>query len=208
MLQNCSIDPGTLDLLNSLMAFESLKNFSLVGGTNLALRFGHRLSVDIDLFSNQEFDNIELANLLKEKFQHLEFGNVLNKIGLFCYINSIKVDFVRHHYFNLIGDIEEIDGVRMFSLRDVAAMKIFAMLKRPRKKDHWDIAEILKYMSLEEMIDAYFQKYPDKIILISIPRALTYTEDVEDDIDPVSLNGTTWDDIKSFIAQKVEEFLR
>jgi len=194
--------------LNSLMAFESLKNFSLVGGTNLALRFGHRLSVDIDLFSNQEFDNYELANLLKEKFQHLEFGNVLNKIGLFCYINSIKVDFVRHHYFNLIGDIEEIDGVRMFSLRDVAAMKIFAMLKRPRKKDHWDIAEILKYMSLEEMIDAYFQKYPDKIILISIPRALTYTEDVEDDIDPVSLNGTTWDDIKSFIAQKVEEFLR
>ncbi len=208
MLQNRSIEPGTLALLNSLMDFEPLKNFSLVGGTNLALRFGHRLSIDIDLFSHQEFDNYELANRLKEKFLQLQLGNVHNKIGLFCYINGIKVDFVRHHYFKLIGDIEEINGVRMFSLRDVAAMKIFAMLKRPKKKDHWDIAEILKYMSLEEMIDAYFQKYPDKHLLISIPRALTYTDDVDDDIDPVSLTGATWEDVKKIIAIKVDEYLK
>jgi predicted nucleotidyltransferase component of viral defense system len=104
--------------------------------------------------------------------------------------------------------IESVDSIRLFSLKDIAAMKIFAMLKRPRKKDHWDIAEILKNMSLEEMIESFLQKYPNKPLLITIPKALTYTGDVESDEDPVSLNGTSWPDIKSLIGEKVEEYLR
>ncbi|NJL74979.1 MAG: nucleotidyl transferase AbiEii/AbiGii toxin family protein [Saprospiraceae bacterium] len=33
-----------------------LNQFALVGGTNLSLRFGHRLSIDLDLFTNEPFD--------------------------------------------------------------------------------------------------------------------------------------------------------
>jgi hypothetical protein len=190
------------------MQFDPLNSFSLVGGTNLALRYGHRLSVDIDMFSNLPFENEPLAEQLEQRFPSIEMGDTRNKIGLFCYINGIKVDFVQHHHFDLLEPVEVIESIRMFGLRDIAAMKIFAMLKRPRKKDHWDIAEILKYMPLEGMIDAFLQKYPNKPLLITIPKALTYTGDVEDDEDPVSLNGTTWPDIKEFIGQKIDEFLR
>jgi predicted nucleotidyltransferase component of viral defense system len=208
MLQKSCLEPTTLDLLNSLMGLDFLEKFSLVGGTNLALRFGHRLSVDIDLLSNFPFSNIELSEKLESVFEKIETGNISNKIGLFCFINNIKVDFVQHHFFHMLEEIEVIEGVRMFGLKDIAAMKIFAMLKRPRKKDHWDIAELLKHMTLEEMIDSFFKKYPNRPLLISIPKALTYTADVDEDEDPVSLNGTSWEDIKEFIGQKVEEYLR
>ena len=207
MLFKSCLEPGTLDLLESLMQIEPLNTFSLVGGTNLALRYGHRLSVDIDMFSSLPFENEALAEQLQQSFPSIELGDTRNKIGLFCYISGIKVDFVQHHHFDLLEPIETIETIRMFGLRDIAAMKIFAMLKRPRKKDHWDIAEILKHMSLEEMIDSFLIKYPNKPLLITIPKALTYTGDVEEDEDPESLNGSTWSDIKAFIGEKVDKFL-
>ena len=208
MLFTSSLEPGTLDVLNKIMSIGSLQDFALAGGTNLTLRFGHRLSIDLDFFSPDDFNNEILAGVLKENFENIEIGDVGNRIGLFCYINDIKVDFVKHHHFQLLDSIEEIQGIRLFSLKDIAAMKIFAVIKRPKKKDHWDIAEMLKHFSLEYMIDNYLKKYPGKPLLITIPKVLTYTADIEDDIDPVSLNGATWPDIKMQIAKKVEEYLR
>ncbi|MCU0375434.1 MAG: nucleotidyl transferase AbiEii/AbiGii toxin family protein [Chitinophagaceae bacterium] len=208
MLQISTVEPGTLDLLKQLMSLNYLKDFALVGGTNLSLRYGHRKSIDLDMFSPVDFDNDTLAENLLKSFDKIELGNLNNKIGLFCYINEIKVDFVRHHFFSLLDSIEIIEGVRMFGINDIAAMKIFAILKRPRKKDHWDIAELLNHMSLEKIIECYLKKYPNKPLLITIPKALSYTGDVEDDEDPVSLNGLTWQKVKKVIAQHIGMYLR
>ena len=52
-----TVEPGTLGLLKELMTLDELKQFALVGGTILSLRFGHRLSIDLDLFTNQPFDS-------------------------------------------------------------------------------------------------------------------------------------------------------
>ena len=56
MLQTQTVDRDTLGLLKDLMATPELQQFALVGGTNLSLRLGHRLSVDLDLFTNEPFD--------------------------------------------------------------------------------------------------------------------------------------------------------
>lgn len=56
MLQTQTIDPATLELIKSLQSRDYLKGFNLVGGTALALYLGHRRSIDIDLFSNFDFD--------------------------------------------------------------------------------------------------------------------------------------------------------
>ena len=50
MLYFETIEPDTLDLLNRLMALPELKEFILVGGTALSLRYGHRKSIDLNLF--------------------------------------------------------------------------------------------------------------------------------------------------------------
>jgi hypothetical protein len=61
MLHLETVAPETLDLIRKLMQEKCLKHFKLVGGTALALKLGHRTSVDIDLFSNKEFDPKEVA---------------------------------------------------------------------------------------------------------------------------------------------------
>src|ERR1700686_5143992 len=115
MLQYSAVEPRTLDVLKDLMQIPALNNFYLVGGTALALYFGHRMSVDIDLFSTTEFKNESLIAHLEEKFSGFSYRNTHNPIGLFGYINDIKVDFVKHHYHPLIGNPVREDGIRLLS---------------------------------------------------------------------------------------------
>ncbi len=50
------------------MEMKTIKAHRLVGGTALALHIGHRISVDIDLFSDQENDYEQIQEELYEKF--------------------------------------------------------------------------------------------------------------------------------------------
>lgn len=86
-------------------------------------------------------------------------------------------------------------------------MKIQAILGRGKKKDFWDIAELLNHFMLDEMIQFHKSKFPSQQLLISIPYALTYFTDAEESDDPVSLKGQTWDGIKQIIKSKVSEYL-
>lgn len=47
--------------MNKLMQMPELQDFALVGGTALSLLYGHRMSVDLDLFSNKSFENAVLC---------------------------------------------------------------------------------------------------------------------------------------------------
>lgn len=48
---------STLKIIQQLFNITELNDFNLVGGTALALQIGHRISVDIDLFCKNAFDN-------------------------------------------------------------------------------------------------------------------------------------------------------
>lgn len=208
MLQHSTIDPHALDILKKIMRIPELNDFYLVGGTALALNFGHRLSVDLDLFSTNKFENEKIAQLLSNNFPGFAYRNTNNPIGLFGFIDDVKVDFVQHHYHSLIETIIENDGIRMFSIADLMAMKIAAIMKRGVKKDFWDIAELLKYYSVEDFIKFYTQKYPTQQLLVSVPFVLTYFIDAEESEEPVSLKGQTWPGVKKFIQQKVNDYLK
>jgi predicted nucleotidyltransferase component of viral defense system len=119
----------------------------------------------------------------------------------------VKVDLVQYSH-PIIADIEMVDGIRMYSDKDIAAMKINAILGRGMKKDFWDLFELLKLYSLNDIINFYNQKYPNQQLLISIPNALTYFEDADDSPDPIGLLGQTWEDVKEFIRARVSDFLK
>lgn len=190
------------------MELPALKDFNLVGGTALALYFGHRLSVDIDLFSTSEFDNGILADEISKNFPGFQYRNTHNPIGLFGFIDDIKVDFVRYHHYSMIQKNMEEDGIRLISLPDIAAMKVAAVLRRAVKKDFYDIAELLFHFSVQDFVNFYTNKYPGQQLLISIPFAITYFIDAEESEDPISLKGQTWPKVKKFIQQKVNEYLQ
>ncbi|UJP65295.1 nucleotidyl transferase AbiEii/AbiGii toxin family protein [Mongoliitalea daihaiensis] len=58
MLHTETVNQRLLEILNELMINSFFESYYLVGGTNLALQLGHRKSIDIDLFGNQESVNI------------------------------------------------------------------------------------------------------------------------------------------------------
>ncbi len=207
MLQRSTIEPSTLDLLKQLLDLPALNSFYLVGGTALALKFGHRISVDLDLFSIVDFDKKELIKVLSENYSTFKYREDNNTIGLFCKINNIKVDLVKHHWFKTIDKADELEGIRMFGNKDLLAMKVSAILKRGQKKDFYDLAELLKIYKISDCIDFYKEKFPTHQIIISIPHAITYFEDAETSPDPVSLYGKTWEDVKKELQQHVRDFL-
>jgi predicted nucleotidyltransferase component of viral defense system len=189
------------------MALEALSPFSLVGGTALALRYGHRSSVDLDLFFHERFDYKLLAEELNDKFgDDFEQESGHKQFGLFCYVKKVKVDIVYYPYVP-IDDIEVTDTIRMYGSKDICAMKVQAMLGRGRKKDFWDLQELLRHYSLAEMIAFHKQKYPSQMLAISIPNAITYFTDAEESEDPVSFKGQTWNSVKKGIQKAVRDYL-
>ena len=69
MLHKESVEPSTLELLIELQGKDYLQGFHLVGGTALALKMGHRKSIDLDLFSNSDFDAGYILENLAVDFQ-------------------------------------------------------------------------------------------------------------------------------------------
>ena len=208
MLQVETIEPETLSLLRRLMQLKPLKNFSLVGGTALALKYGHRSSIDLDLFYHNKFDTELIADFLRKSFGKgygVESKNA--KWGIFCYLNQIKVDIV-HYPHPLIDRIETRDGIRMYSNQDIIAMKLNAILGRGTKKDFWDIYELMQHYTIKEMIEFHEKKFPEQNLLITIPQALVYFTDAEETDPPLSFKDQTWDKIKKGIQKKVREFLK
>ena len=207
MLHYETVDEGTLGLLKQLQSLDILSEMRLVGGTSLALQIGHRKSIDLDLFSTVQFESTEiLDNLRKEGILFRETFSS-NKLGIFGFIDGIKVDLVRHHYHQLIDEIKIEDGIRIFGDKDIIAMKISAILRRAVKKDFWDISELLDYYTMEEFITFYETKYPAEQLLISIPRALTYFDEAENSPNPECLRGLTWEDVKNKIRSAVRDYL-
>lgn len=122
MLYTETVEPATFSLLKELMLVKELQHFNLVGGTALSLRLGHRISVDLDLFSHEIFENEIVVNALKLYFgNRLQLNSTLNnKLGIFCFIDDVKIDICRHNGI-LIDKIFNEEQIRMWGFKDIAA---------------------------------------------------------------------------------------
>lgn len=198
MLHSSAVPVNLLEVLTDLQEPTSRVGFSLAGGTSLALRLGHRLSVDLDFFTSARFDPATLA-------QDLGFGaeSITGQADgtLQLRVKNVKVEFLRHAYPKLADD-DVIQNVRMFSLQDVAAMKLNAISNRGSKKDFYDIVALLEHFSLSEMIGYYQEKYHPATLLMVI-RSLAWFDDADAEPDPISLRGDTWPDVMAKISSAI-----
>ena len=157
MLHKETIDAATLELLKRLMGDERLQGFALVGGTSLALQMGHRISVDLDLFTEKEFEADELREYLEQNYHlqtdYLAFATVKGEV------EGVQVDCIAHAYPWLKPFAVE-EGVRLASLEDICAMKLNAIAGNgTRIKDFVDVAHLSSRFSLEQMLKFYEEKY-------------------------------------------------
>ena len=180
------IKPETFTLIQELQSLGILKEFYLVGGTALALKLGHRNSMDIDLFTQNEFDDVQLLESLSEKHKINLVYNRRNTI--ICSINHIKTDFIRHNYPLLNEPISE-EGITYLSLEDIAAMKLNAIVNSGKRlKDFIDIHFLLEHFSLNQMLAFYEIKYQHSNKMIVL-RAINFFEEIDPNIDPPILKN-------------------
>lgn len=200
MLHSKTLPASTLDLLKRLSAHPALEEFALVGGTCLALRYRHRLSMDLDFFTPNTFDGEALAEDLGTEFPNLATQK-FNSNGFAAFIDDMKVDFVTYRY-PLLAPPETIEGIRMLSLQDVVARKLGAITNRGAKKDFYDLYTLIGHLGLPELVRIYKLKFPKHDPMIVL-RSMIYFDDAEDEDEPESLTGVTWDEVKDFIREAI-----
>lgn len=206
MLYTNTVKPATYALLKKLMQIEELSDFAIVGGTNLSLKLGHRISIDLDLFTNKPFDREEVERgIIKQLPQAIKLDQ--RKQSIWFYIDDVKVDVILHEY-EYIEPLEVIDGIRFVSIPDIVPMKLEAMATRGVKKDFWDIAELLNHYTLVQMLEFYQRKYP-KSDIGHIILSMTYFVDAEkQEEDPEGLKGVKWKQVKAEMKKAVTEYVR
>jgi len=190
--------------LKRLMARPELAQFALVGGTNLSLRLGHRRSIDLDLFTNEPFNSQVLAATLPAVFPQSEMVS-MSDMMLFFYIEDVKTDMVTLPY-PWLNPFDIVDGIRLASLPDIAAMKLSAIARRGVKKDFWDIAAMLDHFSLDEMLGFYRAKYSSHDFF-HLLRSLVYFADAEAQRDPDPLDNTNWKQVKKKVELAVHRYV-
>jgi hypothetical protein len=200
MLQTSTVEAKTFQLLKRLMSDERLSDFILAGGTNLALQIGHRKSYDLDMFPNVSFDAHELEQYLIEKYGFVR-QRVTEKNTVVGFIQDVKVDFVAHIYPLLQEPVVE-DGIRLYSLPDIASMKLVAISDSGKRlKDFVDLAYLSTIMSLRQMLESYAAKYPGGSP-IHAARGFGFFEDIKFDVEINLCNG------KKFEWKKIEKRIR
>ena len=203
MLQTQAVYADTLALLNKLMALPVLAPFELVGGTALALQIGHRISVDLDLFSSSDFNEDEVLEALLDLGETKPLNKQRNSLNVL--VNEVKVDILKYRY-PIIGEVAKEQGIRMLTAKDIAPMKLDAMAARGAKKDFIDIYFLLEKFSLKDMLTLHKEKYQSES-QFHITRSLTYFADADRQAMPIMLREIDWEKVKESLEGKVRDFM-
>ena len=176
MLYKETVSDTTYALLKKIMSDDTFKDFFLVGGTAISLQIGHRISEDLDLFTQKDIDVDYCKHHLKDTYAFsTEFEK---KNTLKGFIDKTLIDFISYDY-PIIDNILIEDGIRILSLKDIIPMKLVAIIQSgERMKDFVDIAYLSSHYSLNDMISFYKQKYGNDNEL-SIYKALIYFDSID-----------------------------
>ena len=212
MLYYNTITPLLKSSLELLMNSKEFSLFKLVGGTALSLQLGHRLSVDIDLFTDANYGSIDFKNLekfLENNFPFVdEFSNITS-IGKSYIIGENKSETIKLDVFytdSFINSEIVKNNIRMASLEDITAMKLEVVQNIGRKKDFWDLHELLEYFSIQTMLELHQKRYPYSHERDLIIENLTNFSLADEQFDVICLKGKYWELIKLDIEHHLQNF--
>jgi hypothetical protein len=178
------------------MKSQELIPFRLVGGTSLSLQLGHRSSEDIDLFTDVPYQAIDFEAIdahLRASFDYVTkptSGPIGMGRSYFVGLNekaAIKLDLYYTETFLCTPLLKE--DIRFATIQDIVAMKIDVVQRLGRKKDFWDLHELLDHYSIWEMLDLHKRRYPYNHDEKLIRRNFSDFSLADDDFEPNCLRG-------------------
>lgn len=199
-----AIDQRTKRVWNKIAKSGIADRFYLAGGTALAVHFGHRKSIDLDFFSQEDFSTSDLKRQLSKIGKIVLLGETDGTLHIT--VDHVMVSFFRYGYSLLFPPVK-FEGLTLADERDIAAMKLDAVSSRGSRKDFIDIYELLKKYTLAELIEFFEKKYAGiKYNKLHILKSLVYFDDADGEPSPVMLHDVGWDDMKQSISQAVSAF--
>ena len=210
MLYYNTVTPLLREILIHLMSSDVFADFRLVGGTALSLYRGHRMSVDIDLFTDADYNTINFDRIeafLREHYLYVDTNDFkLISFGKSYFIgnsqdNAVKLDLYYTDPF--IDEVIEVDGIRLASIEEIIAMKLDVILRSGRKKDFWDIHELREDYTIKDMFALHEKRYPYTHNKETLITKFTDFEEADDDFEPDCLRGNHWEFVKLDITDFV-----
>lgn len=197
----------SLRVLRAIKELVSSRGFLLAGGTGLALQLGHRLSVDLDFFTNRRFSNEDVIGDLKRS--RLRFKASAEEEGtLVLILDGVKASFFLDRY-SLLEPKIFFEDVPLAKVEDIAAMKVLAIVQGVAKRDFIDLFFILQEFPFHKIAKRIVGRYgPERINPLHVGKSLVYFADADADPDPRYMPGfeTAWDSIKDFYKGHVKQF--
>ena len=192
------IPASTEATMRALRDAQLLDRFYLAGGTGLALQFGHRLSLDLDFFSPEHFDEEALI----QRMQPLRGFAVAQKapFTLHATIEQTKVSFLGYAYPMLFPTNSYLD-VPVADPRDIACMKVSAIASRGTKRDFVDLYILARRFGLKEIMRLFTEKYTEsQFSRLHVLKSLTFFADAEKDPMPHMLMALEWNTVKQYFS--------
>jgi len=207
-----TVDDLLWEVLSTLMTLEVIRPFRLVGGTSLSLLLGHRKSVDIDLFTDVGYGSLDFEEIdtqLINTFPSVQMSYAGNKgMGKNYFIGKSKEEAVKVDLYYTDAFIRpeiRFENIRLSQVEDIAAMKLEVVGNTGRKKDFWDLHELMEHFSISQMLDFYQERYPYNHSREELLRKLTDFSKANHDFDPLCLKSKYWELIRLDMEEAVRE---
>jgi len=198
---------GMQSVLHSVSEALSNSDFYLAGGTALALLEGHRISVDLDLFS-PSFDDPETVQRTLTVFHPEAVTTSISDRTLYLRIDTTTVSLFGYSYPLVAPDLRPDESLLPFaSLEDITAMKLAAITSRGSRKDFIDLwLLITRHWPLPECLEFFRTKFATRDIG-HVVRSLAYFDDADDEPPLRLLIDVDWQTVKRDLVGWVEELL-
>lgn len=186
------------------------EDFYLAGGTALALRLGHRVSLDLDLFSAKNALDAGQRRILIEALKESGPLKILDEKEGTCHLELGGTAVSLFHYdYPTLGRAQPWRGLAAAALEDISAMKLSAVLGRGSKKDFIDLHELCRRLGLDRVMSTAGRKFPlHRDFPLQAARALLYFEDAEKEPMPKMLSSVSWEDVKFYFEDAIPKYVR
>nr|WP_294922816.1 nucleotidyl transferase AbiEii/AbiGii toxin family protein [uncultured Flavobacterium sp.] len=208
-----TVTPLLKTILEDLMKASEFESFRLVGGTALSLYYGHRMSIDIDLFSDAEYGSLDFKKIDKYLKAHYFYVDSMDiapiGMGKSYYVGrsaeeSVKLDLYYTDPF--IDQVQEFNGIRLATRAEITAMKLDVVQRGGRKKDFWDIDQLRQDFTIKEMFELHYKRYPYTHDPELLKQQFTNFSSADEDFEPLCLRGRHWELIKLDIIDLISSF--
>ena len=203
-----TLNEAAFRILKKVAQLPSIPDFYLAGGSATALYLGHRVSVDLDFFTeNKSYESEPLIQSIQSvgnlKIQQQSRGTL---VGL---LDNVQISFFTYPYA-LLEVPDNLEGIRIASLLDISLMKVIAISQRGKMRDFIDLYFIChEKFTLIDLLSYIPRKYPTvRYPSYHLLRSLGYFTDAEEDVPPRPLIEWDWNEIKEFFRSEVKEIMQ